>query len=251
MEDLAARAVLVGDDAEPAPGGHASSTSTPTPRTSSSPPMLYPYTDLPEEQIEDRVRRDDAPTSGSRWCGPTPATGPTGATSRAGRSSGSSTASTCSSDYGAFRDLQRHRMLTIEWQPLTPAPRLRPARGGRPAGRGRRASTRRWSARRRSTTRCAERFPAQAPYAVSPRLPGALRRCSSTPARRCTCSSCAPTPQGHPAYRRVCQEMHRLIAEQAGHHAVAELMRFVDHSPEPALERLEAERRAAQRRATR
>jgi len=24
------------------------------------------------------------------------------------------------SDYGAFRDMQRHRMLTIEWQPLTP-----------------------------------------------------------------------------------------------------------------------------------
>src|SRR5213078_1915184 len=24
------------------------------------------------------------------------------------------------SDYGAFRDLQRHRMLTIQWQPLTP-----------------------------------------------------------------------------------------------------------------------------------
>ena len=23
-------------------------------------------------------------------------------------------------DYGAFRDLQRHRMLTIEWQPLSP-----------------------------------------------------------------------------------------------------------------------------------
>ena len=32
------------------------------------------------------------------------------------------------SDYGAFRDLQRHRMLTIQWQPLDPAPRLRPAR---------------------------------------------------------------------------------------------------------------------------
>jgi len=25
------------------------------------------------------------------------------------------------SDYGAFRDLQRHRMLSIEWQPLTPS----------------------------------------------------------------------------------------------------------------------------------
>src|SRR5207302_1741618 len=24
------------------------------------------------------------------------------------------------SDYGAFRDLQRHRMLTVQWQPLTP-----------------------------------------------------------------------------------------------------------------------------------
>ena len=23
-------------------------------------------------------------------------------------------------DYGAFRDLQRHRLLTIDWQPLTP-----------------------------------------------------------------------------------------------------------------------------------
>src|SRR5436853_5556523 len=56
------------------------------------------------------------------------------------------------------------------------------------------------------------------------------------------------TPQGHPAYRLVAQEMHRLIAEEAGHHAVAELMRFVDHSPEPSLERLVAERRAEQRR---
>jgi DNA-binding GntR family transcriptional regulator len=56
------------------------------------------------------------------------------------------------------------------------------------------------------------------------------------------------TPQGHPAYRRVCQQMHRLIAEQAGHQAVADMMRFVDHS-EPELERLEAERRAEHRRA--
>ena len=42
--------------------------------------------------------------------------------------------------------------------------------------------------------------------------------------------------------------MHRLIAEQAGHHAVAEMMRYVDHSPEPSLERLDAERRAESRR---
>jgi hypothetical protein len=59
------------------------------------------------------------------------------------------------------------------------------------------------------------------------------------------------TPQGHPAYRAVAQEMHRLIAEEAGHRAVAEAMRFADHSPEPHLERLASERRAEQRRGAR
>jgi len=54
-------------------------------------------------------------------------------------------------------------------------------------------------------------------------------------------------PQGHPAYRRVCQAMHRLIGEQAGHRALAEAMRFVDHSA-VELERLEAERRTDARR---
>ena len=57
------------------------------------------------------------------------------------------------------------------------------------------------------------------------------------------------TPQGHPAYRRVCQAMHRLIAEQAGHRAIAAAMTFADHS-EVELERLEAERAAERRRAS-
>ena len=55
------------------------------------------------------------------------------------------------------------------------------------------------------------------------------------------------TPQGHASYRRIGQAMHRLIAEQAGHRAIAAAMAFVDHS-EVALERLDAERAAAQRR---
>jgi hypothetical protein len=42
--------------------------------------------------------------------------------------------------------------------------------------------------------------------------------------------------------------MHRLIAEQAGHTALAAAMTFVDHSA-VALERLEAERAAERRRA--
>jgi hypothetical protein len=54
-------------------------------------------------------------------------------------------------------------------------------------------------------------------------------------------------PQGHPAYRRVCQAMHRLIADQAGHRALAAAMSFVDHSA-VELERLEAERRSERKR---
>ena len=56
------------------------------------------------------------------------------------------------------------------------------------------------------------------------------------------------TPQGHPSYREVGQEMHRLISEEAGHHVVAEMMKFVDHTDETDLERLQSERRAEEKR---
>ncbi len=56
------------------------------------------------------------------------------------------------------------------------------------------------------------------------------------------------SPQGHPAYRAVCQEMHRLIAEQAGHRALAAAMSHVDHGTTDGLERLDAERAAEARR---
>ena len=60
-------------------------------------------------------------------------------------------------------------------------------------------------------------------------------------------------PQGHAAYRAVAVEMHRQIAEVAGHRAIAAAMRFVDDSdPEgTGLGRLAAERRAEARRAAR
>ncbi len=57
-------------------------------------------------------------------------------------------------------------------------------------------------------------------------------------------------PQGHPAYRRICQAMHTLIAEQAGHRLIADAMTFADHS-EVELERLKAERAAERKRKTR
>jgi len=59
------------------------------------------------------------------------------------------------------------------------------------------------------------------------------------------------SPQGHPTYRRVAQQMHDLIEKNAGHRAIARTMTYLDTS-DVDLERLEAERRAeAKRRAAR
>jgi len=57
-------------------------------------------------------------------------------------------------------------------------------------------------------------------------------------------------PAGHPAYRRVCQQMHRLIADGAGHRGIAAAMRFADHSA-VELERLHEERRIEAKRLSR
>jgi thymidylate synthase ThyX len=57
------------------------------------------------------------------------------------------------------------------------------------------------------------------------------------------------SPQGHPSYRRVALEMHRLIAEKAGHHAIANAMTHMT-TEAPELERLDSERRAEARRST-
>jgi len=57
-------------------------------------------------------------------------------------------------------------------------------------------------------------------------------------------------PAGHPAYRRVCQQMHRLIADRAGHHAIAASMKFADHTT-VELERLQEERRLEAKRQVR
>jgi DNA-binding GntR family transcriptional regulator len=53
--------------------------------------------------------------------------------------------------------------------------------------------------------------------------------------------------QGHPTYRWVAQEMHRLIAERAGHALLAEAMSHVDTEPAD-LGRIGSERRAEERR---
>jgi len=149
-------------------------------------------------------------------------------------------------DYGAFRDLQRHRMCTVEWQALSPRHGYTRPEAVDLAGRAADFN----AAMERSAALYElldHRLPAQAPYAVC--LAYKVRFVMQMNAREAThLLELRSGPQGHPAYRQVAQQMHRLIAEQAGHPAVAELMRFVDHSPEPGLERLDAERRAEARR---
>lgn len=150
-------------------------------------------------------------------------------------------------DYGAFRDLQRHRMLTVEWQALNPwhgftRPELIDEAG---------LTSSFDEAMDRSAdlydTLHEDGFVIQAPYAVS--LAYRVRFSMTMNARSAMHTlELRSTPQGHPAYRRVAQQMHQLIAEQAGHRAIAAMMSFVNHSTEADLERLEAERRAEAKR---
>ena len=151
------------------------------------------------------------------------------------------------SDYGNFRDLQRHRMLTIEWQRLT-------TRHGyiTPDEIAETGETALWHEAMERSTGLYERLrdthgPDVAQYVVP--FAYKIRYMMEMNAREAFhLIELRTQPAGHPGYRRVCQEMHRLIRDEAGHTAVAEAMSFVDYS-NPDLERLEAERRAEHRRA--
>jgi hypothetical protein len=149
-------------------------------------------------------------------------------------------------DYGAFRDLQRHRMLTIEWQPLSPRHGYDIPEAVAEAGAAREYE----AAMMRSAMLyddLAPRFPEEAAYAVS--LAYRIRFVMQLNAREAMhMLELRTSPAGHPSYRVIGQEMHRLIDEQAGHHALAGAMRYVDHGTYE-LERLEAERAADARRA--
>ena len=149
------------------------------------------------------------------------------------------------SDYGAFRDLQRHRLLTVEWQPLSPSHGYVLPDAVAEAGV---ASTFEASMDRSAELYDAmvDRFPSASSYAVS--LAYRIRFVMQFNAREAMhMLELRSSPQGHEEYRRVAQEMHTLIAERAGHRVIAEMMRFVDHQTYD-LERLDAERRAEQRR---
>ena len=148
-------------------------------------------------------------------------------------------------DYGAFRDMQRHRLLTIEWQRLTPQfgyarPELIDEAGGTAVFD---------TAMERSQALyelLRPEYPEQAAYGVA--MAHRMRYMMHFNAREgMHMLELRSAPQGHPAYRRVALEMHRLIGSQAGHTAVAQAMTHMT-TEAPLLERLESERRGEQRR---
>jgi thymidylate synthase ThyX len=144
------------------------------------------------------------------------------------------------SDYGAFRDLQRHRMLTVQWQRLTPHLGAGVPEEVRAAGCGdlyRHAldlSRAEWE---RLTGEGRERG---AVYALS--LGYRIRYVLDLNAREAMqLIELRSGREGHPSYRAVAHEMHRLIAQV--HPAVAGAMTHVDTEAEPRLERILSEMR--------
>ena len=207
--------------------------------------MLYPFSHLPEEQLEREVRAmgaEDRLSVVRAYVG-----------TRANRRHKPGRALErpvyrfdILADYGAFRDLQRHRMLTLEWQRLSPRhgftrPEAVDAAGYAPMFD---------EVMERSAALyhlLSRDFPEQASYAVC--LAYKVRFAMSLNARAAMhLIELRTTPQGHSVYRKVGQEMWRLIRDEAGHAAIAEMMKFVDLSEEPPLGRLDAEHRAEQRR---
>jgi len=152
-------------------------------------------------------------------------------------------------DYGAFRDLQRHRLMTVEWQALT-------ARHGfsRPEAVVEAGGESDWQMVMEQSAALFEALdgaglPHVAQYAVS--MAYRVRFIMDMNAREAMhVIELRTAPAGHPAYRRVCQHMHRLVADVAGHQAIAGAMRFADHSV-VELERLQEERRLEKKRADR
>jgi thymidylate synthase ThyX len=151
-------------------------------------------------------------------------------------------------DYGAFRDLQRHRLCTITWQPLGPGLGFDVPADVDAAGLGARFTDAMAASAALHDELVEAGFQAQAPYAVT--LAHRVRFTMAMNARELLhLAELRSTPQGHPAYRAVAQAMHRLVAELPGHRLLAEAMSFVVHDEDAGLGRLAAERRLDARRA--
>jgi thymidylate synthase ThyX len=149
-------------------------------------------------------------------------------------------------DYGAFRDLQRHRMLTIDWQKLTTQHGYRTPDDLTDADLETDWDRAMAAASDLYTSVVAATDSTVAQYVVP--FGFKIRFVMEMNAREAFhLIELRSQPAGHAGYRNVAQEMHRQIRDVAGHHLIADAMSFVDYS-HPDLERLESERRTEQRR---
>jgi thymidylate synthase ThyX len=144
-------------------------------------------------------------------------------------------------DYGAFRDLQRHRMLTVQWQSLTPDLGAGVPGQVELAGAGD-AYRRALDVSRAEYERLAGAgLASAAPYALC--LGYRIRFVLDLNAREAMqLIELRSGREGHPSYRAVAHEMHAQIA--AVHPAVAGTMTHVDVDTEPRLERILSEMRS-------
>ncbi|MCP3933843.1 MAG: thymidylate synthase [Actinomycetia bacterium] len=207
--------------------------------------MLYPYTHLPDREVLAQVERmcvEDRMRVVKAYCG-----------ERRNRRHKPGRALERTfyrfdilSDYGAFRDLQRHRMLTVEWQDLSPVHGF-----VRPSAVDAAGADELFD---RVMDRSAALYEdlavdhgRQAPYAVS--MAFRVRYVMQLNLRAAMhMLELRSAPQGHPAYRKIAQEMYRQIGDVAGHKALASLFIYMDMS-DGERGRAEAETRLETRKA--
>ena len=145
------------------------------------------------------------------------------------------------SDYGAFRDLQRHRMLTCQWQTLTPDLGAGVPHELDEAGVGddyRRALETSRAAYEALLDAGHDRRAAMYALCLGYRLRYVLDLNAREAMQLIELRS---GREGHPSYRAVAHAMHERIA--AVHPAVAAAMTHIDRDTEPRLERIVSELR--------
>jgi thymidylate synthase ThyX len=149
------------------------------------------------------------------------------------------------SDYGAFRDLQRHRMLTCQWQALTPHLGAEVPEEVELAGAGEDYRRALEVSRAEYERLAGAGLREAAPYAVC--LGYRIRYVLDMNARAAMqLIELRSGREGHPSYRAVAHALHAAIAEV--HPAVGAAMTHVDRETEPRLERILSEMRTQARR---
>lgn len=146
------------------------------------------------------------------------------------------------SDYGAFRDIQRHRMMTIEWQRITPNygyviphdlneyPELKKlftdvvekAKG---------IYDKLSDAYGYEIAQYVIPFAYKMRYSINMNLREAFHLIELRSQK-----------QGHPSYRKICHDMIDEMKEKANHHFFVDSMNFVDYSPYYDLSREDSEK---------